>query len=590
MTDQQSPSRLPSDPTYLIAVAGSAIAFLIAIILTVPPSAIHHKLLQLAVSGFSSDGIVTSEGIATFNKVSIKIAMLATLMGGIFLGYAFIWRYISCRLPIDPPTKWPSLTSQSQPISPLEIYSFLTITIIGLILRLRNITRGLHHDELNTVMRFADVDSVWKTVSSDHIFNNHVANSILTHFSLLIFGRDEWALRLPSLLIGLITLFYFWLFTRKLVRPEVSLVAGFILAVSPMHIFYSTSVRGYTGAILFTLISAYLYFELLHRQSYRILIFFIASSIAAIYFHLYSILVAGIYLLFLLHLAWTQMHRRPLFYILSRGSFNRISVSLGSLLIISLILYSPILPQWVQNFSNVKHGSFQLFFPLRLINEFSGMPGNILLVGVFIMFSLGLVSLRSLHPLETKYFMLLFLASFLVPWLSRHKFLAPRFVIFLLPYYILCVAAGFFSLWHMVADRRRKISGYILRGMCLLMALSVLWAWSINSWSAFVGGGYSAAARAIEDHEPQSFGLCAVGWWARPISYYLPQQIFVPRSMEEFEQFVGSYPAIKCVDGAPGHHTAAEPAYFGDIRQFLAREAQSQEFNDIIVFTYPPSR
>jgi hypothetical protein len=552
-----------------MALTVSAAALVIGSVLSLAPSLVH------------------SIGLTRFTELLVKLMPLPALAGFFYLSYAIVWHYFSFRWPLGQATPQTPSELLAQPVLPFEIYSLLAVIGIALLLRIHNMDRGLYYDELITAINFVDVHSLWKTVSSDHLFNNHIANSILAHFSLLLFGRYDWALRLPALLLGLATLCYFWYFIRRFLGPEIALTGALILAVSPLHMFYSVSARGYSGVILFTLISTHLYFRLLHCPTRRDASIFTVTSVISIYFHLYSALIIVVQMFFVLYLSVSQTVRNSYSWHLSAKSFRICSICFAIVIGSSMILYAPIFPRWVMYLSRIDQEHFQLFFPVKVFDMLSGNTSKPIFAVIFCMSVIGFLSLKVSHALEVKYFALLFLLPILVSWLSRHKYLDPRFLIFLLPNYILCMALGFSSFWHLANKYRSKVISNILYLAAISLAIVVLISWSVKSSAKLPGGGYRDAAIAIESDETQQLGVCVIGSWARAIQYYLKSELAIPRNMEEFEKFVRSYPEIKCVDAATQFQTRDELTSLGEIREFLSRNAEFQKFKyDIIVYRY----
>jgi mannosyltransferase len=121
-----------------------------------------------------------------------------------------------------------------------------------------------------------------------------------------LFGGSEWALRLPALPLGLASLYCLWFFARSTLGPSAAIMAMGGLAISPAHIFWSESARGYAGMILFTLISNWFYYKLLYHHSSLDSLPFILSSFIAIYFHLFSAFVVISQMFFVLYIAGSQ--------------------------------------------------------------------------------------------------------------------------------------------------------------------------------------------------------------------------------------------------------------------------------------------
>jgi hypothetical protein len=276
------------DRVFVTIIAVAAMAWLSALCFSVvkQPFLLHKLAIPLAVSLYAPDQVPTPDGIQ--RCVSI-LAEAAGLMGGLALGYACLWHYLLRSLPTGTLSM---RVSTPAALSTLECGCLATVCVLAVILRLHHITRGLTLDELMTAIRFVDVHSLWTTLSTDSYFNNHLANSLLAYLAQRLLGRSEWVLRLPAFLLGLISLYVLWAFTRRFAGAALAVVATTALAFSPAHIFWSATARGYTGMLLFTLVSISLYWQLLNDPSWRKGLLFTISNVLAILFHPFAALVA----------------------------------------------------------------------------------------------------------------------------------------------------------------------------------------------------------------------------------------------------------------------------------------------------------
>jgi len=82
---------------------------------------------------------------------------------------------------------------------------------------------------------------------------------IVAFFSLI--GKDEFLLRFPFALIGLISIFVFYKLGELLFNKRTALIASFFYAVSPSLLFYDRMVRYYSPMILFILLSTYFFLK-----------------------------------------------------------------------------------------------------------------------------------------------------------------------------------------------------------------------------------------------------------------------------------------------------------------------------------------
>ncbi len=78
----------------------------------------------------------------------------------------------------------------------------------------------------------------------------------LLHLTIRALGEGEAALRLPSVIAGALTVPFVWLLARELTRSAwVANTSAILLAVHPLHIWYSQEARPYTLFVLFASIA-----------------------------------------------------------------------------------------------------------------------------------------------------------------------------------------------------------------------------------------------------------------------------------------------------------------------------------------------
>jgi Dolichyl-phosphate-mannose-protein mannosyltransferase len=585
-------SRGRNDPVYFMAIAVSTAAFILAISLIIARPIILSKLvIPLAVAYYSSDKVITQEGLDELNTLLIYMAPLALLIGCLAFGYAFIWRYLSARLPAG--GKFAIQPSSIAPVSAVEICYLLATLAIALILRLHSLSRSLTSDEIFTAMHFVEVDSVWKVLSSYISFNNHIAYSILAWCSQSIFGRSEWAFRLPALLLGLASLYLFWVFVRSVLGSKIAIIATFALAISPSHVEWSVTGRGYSGMIFFTLLSTSKYLKLLERLSYRDSLVFITASVIGIYFHLYAAFVTIVQILFLLLFVRNQLrdqrfavsHDLPIY----KESFQLLWISLSAIILLVLICYAPVLPNLIFTIVKKGHGTFQPFFPFTVISELSGYTWGPLLIVSFTVFLLGLISLWKLDSKKASYFALLLLVPLGIVWITRPIYLFARFFTYFLPYYILLLSLGFVMLWDIAIRRYARVYRYLLCVLYITLVASIVYRWAENSWYDVSQHGFREAARDMAADTEQESAACAIGSGAELFQYYSEKNIFLPYDMNQLEHIMQKYPTVKCAyfddSGNP-----REPFRYREMREFLVKNAEVKRYGYSLVFTHRTHR
>jgi uncharacterized membrane protein len=164
------------------------------------------------------------------------------------------------------------------------------ICLLGLALRLFRIGAwGIGLDEAYSVSAAArGVTDLVRFVAVDD-FHPPLYYLLLHVWSLL--GTNEVLLRLPSVVFGVAAIWVLYKLGATIAGERVGLLAALILAVSPLHIYYSQEVRMY--ALLFLLGTASLYFFARgilggHRRDW---IVYAAVTLLALYTHYGALLV-----------------------------------------------------------------------------------------------------------------------------------------------------------------------------------------------------------------------------------------------------------------------------------------------------------
>jgi mannosyltransferase len=106
-----------------------------------------------------------------------------------------------------------------------------------------------------------------------------------------IFGRTEAALRSLSVVAGALAAPATALLGRRLFDRRAGVIAGLLIALSPLLVHYEQTVRSYALLVLAVVLSSYLFVALVERPARVIRVAYVLSSAAAVYVHLYAVLV-----------------------------------------------------------------------------------------------------------------------------------------------------------------------------------------------------------------------------------------------------------------------------------------------------------
>lgn len=106
-----------------------------------------------------------------------------------------------------------------------------------------------------------------------------------------IFFESELMLRFPSAIFGIFCIFLVFMVGKTFFDKRTGIIAAFILAISPFHIYYSQEFRPYSLISMLTLSSVYFLWRFLQDGKYRFLCGLIVSHILNLYMHILTGLI-----------------------------------------------------------------------------------------------------------------------------------------------------------------------------------------------------------------------------------------------------------------------------------------------------------
>jgi uncharacterized membrane protein len=123
---------------------------------------------------------------------------------------------------------------------------------------------------------------------------------ILLRGWILLFGSSEISVRIPSVILGVATVYITYLIGRKLFENKTALVAATLLATAPLHIYYSQEARMYMLAAFLTSLSVYFFISILKKDNFWFWTGFIISTAFMLYSDYLPYLMIPIYLFYLI--------------------------------------------------------------------------------------------------------------------------------------------------------------------------------------------------------------------------------------------------------------------------------------------------
>lgn len=110
----------------------------------------------------------------------------------------------------------------------------------------------------------------------DPINKNLKVTTLLMHFVFQFLGTSEWTARLVPTLIGIATIAILYFPVKRLFGPGVALMSGFLLAISPWHLFWSQNARFYSALLLFYSLAFFVFYFGLEQGSIK---YFVVSIV-----------------------------------------------------------------------------------------------------------------------------------------------------------------------------------------------------------------------------------------------------------------------------------------------------------------------
>lgn len=189
------------------------------------------------------------------------------------------------------------------PVSMLQYHqSFLMIWLIltiSLVLRLIALNQSLWLDEAINVNNAAALD-LKSLVLNYSLGDFHPPlYHILLRGWILLFGSSEIAVRIPSIIFGVITVYLTYLIGKKLFEEKTALIGATLAATAPLHIYYSQEARMYALAAATATASVYFFISLLKKDTLGSWLGFVISTTLMLYSDYLPYFLIPIYIIYL---------------------------------------------------------------------------------------------------------------------------------------------------------------------------------------------------------------------------------------------------------------------------------------------------
>lgn len=351
-----------------------------------------------------------------------------------------------------------ALASLRRSMDRMELRILALIIILGAILRLYHLGfESIWLDEAYSI-------SLSNVGTIGQVWDNAIAEMFPPlHFLILYFmhalGDSETLMRLPSAVAGILTIPLLYLTGARFFGKNEGLVAAFLLAVSPMHLFYSQEARPYALVVLLALASLYYFYTALTVGKRNDWALFILFSALAFYTHYYVVFVFVAEGLYFVVIKALELYRVGPGLIKDDKSIPMFIVSMVILLVLLSPLLIPFLNQAASRTSGEKGWGMQQSLGMvpDIMGQFNISTGST----VFYLFAVLLVMGLAAAFIKQRNLAVL-LAFFLIIPVSASYTLAaimpfhPRYILFLLPVYLLVISRGVTGIAGFMFPRERN--------------------------------------------------------------------------------------------------------------------------------------
>ena len=456
------------------------------------------------------------------------------------------------------PERKPTKVSRSNHWMPVALGLTLCV-LLAFALRVYNLgTQSLWTDEGYSIhLASQPLSAILTDIVSDHSPLYYV----VLHFWMPAAGQSEFAVRFVSVCGGLLVVALTYTVGRRIMGRPVALLAAFLMAIAPLHVYYAQEARTHILVTALGLASIYFMIRLLdlpvgpsshrHRFAHLPICLFIAYALVtaaglwAFYYFALLILAQNVWVTcYVLRAAY---HRHRTGSLVRRWIVAQLAVAL---LFAPWALYAA--PRVLESFRlrapAFGFASLDLFAALRLCLETFGvgptMDPNLALalsLPLAILAVIGLLAPRTRH----RVLLICWLGvPVLAAWLVNLRFppFLPRYLLLATPAYYLLAASGLAvllpqrmhhpsSVIRQASNVRRQMSRLtfdVLRfTFCaILLLITLIAGFSLNNnyhRAAFARDDYRGVAAAIRRHSAADETLVLNAWWQDSMfDYYDP--------------------------------------------------------------------
>lgn len=354
------------------------------------------------------------------------------------------------------------------------LWLLIFVFLLALIIRFYHPTfRSLWGDEAHSAY------NAYSLLLGNLIKDSHLPiYFILLSMWIKLFGSGEYALRLLSIFIGILSVLTLYFFAKKLFNGKIALMGAFLLAISPLAVMHSQEIRMYGLMLFLSLLSSLCFWELLcGRKSFLNLMGYVIFTVLLALTHIYASLLLAAQFLFVLFDYWKEKDLRRFGLILLLQTLTGILISPVYVKIVSANLAAAVTGTADMAFSvfpwHLK--LFLVFFVLSLGETVA--PWNIA-VALPAGLIFGYLFFRNFRWASDKK-IAFFLIMCLFPILFSVIFLKPtmpKYLMVVLPFYLLLVGHS------LMLVEGRYLRYFLISGIVVIQFFSIVNYFSLREY------------------------------------------------------------------------------------------------------------
>ena len=382
--------------------------------------------------------------------------------------------------------------------------AIILLTIVGLILRLYRIdANSIWLDEAVTYhISLQSIPDIWNSIGTGE--PNPPLFYWAEHFMLSL-GNSELILRLIPAISGTLTIPLLFFVGRLLLDRYAGVIAAALLTISPFHILHSQDARVFSLLLLVSCVALIFYLKGISSWSLRSWILFGIFSAVAFWLHFYVIIFVAT--LFLSALCLNLYENKGF------NKFKPLIASLALFLAISL----PLIFQFLYSVDlKLMEGSFGLRglgFAGAAVWEYLG-PGVLEMIPFLLFFAIGYYYFFKTDRRRFTLISLVLTIPFVISCLlSEVIAMYPRYLIFLMPIFLVVVAASYKPLLALRGPKLVYAFVLILVSVNAITLSSYYSSPSFQDWKGITPIVQNMTA-------DQDIVAVVPGWMALPFDYY----------------------------------------------------------------------